>query len=117
MAPDLPCDDPAPEDFADPDLAPVFATLPPALKRRFRGEFLSATRQTAPRLFARVEAEMFFRDEAGDHHERLKTERGRAARVEEAGTTPLTAAKAKAPKNPGGSGRVLCPGPGGSDRG
>lgn len=84
MASDLLFDDPAPEDFADPDLAQVFATLPAELKRRFREEFLSATRETAFSLFARVDAEIFFRDVAKDHDQRIKKERWRATRMEKA---------------------------------
>ena len=57
---------PPPEDFADPALAAVFATLPPKLQARFRAAFLTATRDTAPALFARVDSEMFFMDVADD---------------------------------------------------
>lgn len=82
MASALHFDDPAPEDFTDPDLAPVFATLPAELKRRFRDEFLNATRETAPSLFARVDAEIFFRDVAKEHDQQIKKERWRASRME-----------------------------------
>jgi hypothetical protein len=51
---------PTPLDFAEPDLWPIYMSLPPILQARFREDFETATRATAHKLFARVDAAIFF---------------------------------------------------------
>jgi hypothetical protein len=69
---------PTPLDFADPDLWPIYANLPPALQVRFYDDFMTATRGTAHTLFARIETESFFDDLAAEKHEEFLADWKRA---------------------------------------
>ncbi len=57
---------PAPPDFAEPDLAPVYATLPPHLQARFHKDFAVATRETALSLFNKIDAAIYLWEAAED---------------------------------------------------
>lgn len=69
---------PTPLDFADPALWPIYANLPPVLQVRFYDDFMTATRATAHKLFARIETESFFDDLAAEKHEEFLADWKRA---------------------------------------
>lgn len=72
---DVTVNEPTAQDFADPDFWPIFMTLPPALRDRYRQDFMTATRETAPALFARVDSEIFFDDLAEEKHHEFQADR------------------------------------------
>lgn len=70
--------EPTAQDFADPDLWPIYVNLPPAMQVRFYDDFKTATRATAHTLFARIETESFFDDVAAEKHEEFLADWKRA---------------------------------------